>query len=56
MDFTDKRVNNRLFYFELMEVINMHLIFGIAIGYFLRPFIDLTIKVFKNAWIEYKRE
>ncbi len=34
----------------------MNLIIGIGIGYFLRPFIDVTIKVFNNAWIEYKRE
>lgn len=34
----------------------MNLIFGIVIGYFLRPFIDVIVKVVKNAWIEYKRE
>jgi len=34
----------------------MEYVLGITIGYLLRPVIDVGVKIFKNAWIEYKNQ
>jgi len=34
----------------------MWYLFYFLLGYFLNPFIDVAMKIFKNAWIEYKNQ
>ena len=29
---------------------------ALLVGYFGRPFVEIIIKIFKNAWIEYCKE
>jgi len=29
---------------------------GVVMGLILRPVLDVAVKIFKNAWIEYKKQ
>jgi hypothetical protein len=34
----------------------MTYLIGVMMGLILRPFLDIAIKIFRNAWIKYKKQ